>query len=685
MSTNVELISHWLDQLYDAGGLTFDELLHHWRNAVSLLLLSPGITVYECEAGGGEHRLITTLDEPEVEVYETLRRSLNTSPRTMPDGSDVSFQTSPIDCRRLAKLRQFFRDCNTFVAFSIECADCQPEAREKHFLRIEVLLPGNPADDTYRELIEIGKVLAHWRKEDRTRTGAAVRPIVISQPRSAILRELAASALVHLRSQPVAQKLGDSEWSLAILLPHEHEQKRCVGYLFTSEQVGLYFDKAAEVGAAKASLERVDLHLEIDENLGISPYVCRTASVDYLPLWWDDPRIPNQPERAYKLEREIERELLAGPCLFQFPVIDRGQLVAVVQLNSETLPDAATRLRLLFAMSSIGAVVRVGAHMAPRVSRHFDPHFPIPFDELYTQRLDRAPCFYEPAPREITVAVFDICGSSTVYKTLQKEFVEWLNSLLGNLVDVVHLHNGTIDKFTGDGFIAYFNAYRSEKNHAACALSAAIEACSNFLARVKLADDHVKLRGETHRTPLGLRVGIASDSAREPCQIGRFGGTDGGGSGERRRWEYTAVGRTVIAASRIAEVVGRAATRDNKKAEQLNGFEYSNDYPAEVQIPVIGQRRSVVLVGSSTVELLTSADKQTVRRALDSVTVTVGGKKAVILTPLARDRCFDLRCGGQPDEAVYVAWEQLRADADQVGDLGSISAPNPRNRIEESV
>lgn len=140
---------------------------------------------------------------------------------------------------------------------------------------------------------------------------------------------------------------------------------------------------------------------------------------------------------------------------------------------------------------------------------------------------------------DITVLFCDIRGFTRLSETLAaSEVVRLLNDFHGHMVDEVFRHGGTLDKYLGDGLLAYFNAPVRQADHAGRAVSCALAMVDRLgvLNRERLG------RGEE---PLRIGIGIHSGSA----VVGNVGAAN--------RREFTAIGDTVNLASRL-----QSLTRD---------------------------------------------------------------------------------------------------------------------------
>jgi len=134
--------------------------------------------------------------------------------------------------------------------------------------------------------------------------------------------------------------------------------------------------------------------------------------------------------------------------------------------------------------------------------------------------------------RRITVLFCDIRGFSTISEKLPPEkVVTLLNDYFEAMVEVIFRHNGTLDKFIGDGIMVIFGAPEDDVYQEEHALRAALE----------MQRELGKLADKWAPEGIGIRIGIGINSG--PAIVGNIGSA--------RRMDYTAIGDTVNLASRL--------------------------------------------------------------------------------------------------------------------------------------
>ena len=135
--------------------------------------------------------------------------------------------------------------------------------------------------------------------------------------------------------------------------------------------------------------------------------------------------------------------------------------------------------------------------------------------------------------RVITVLVADIRGFTSMTAGAEAEsVVAWLDEWLAAMVVVLFRNGGTLDKFLGDGLLAWFGAPSEQTDQAERAVRCALQ--------MQAAMGEVNRRREGGGLP-PLKIGIGVHTALALV----------GDIGPETRREYTAIGDAVTVASRI--------------------------------------------------------------------------------------------------------------------------------------
>jgi adenylate cyclase len=138
--------------------------------------------------------------------------------------------------------------------------------------------------------------------------------------------------------------------------------------------------------------------------------------------------------------------------------------------------------------------------------------------------------------KRLTVLFSDVRGFTTYSEHLDpQEVVTFLNRFFDRLTEAVFEQDGTVDKFIGDGMMAFFGAPLELENHAtrACAAALAMEQA------LKELNDAKDLGSTESERPVAIGVGINT------------GEMVAGNIGSSRRFEYTVVGDAVNLAARL--------------------------------------------------------------------------------------------------------------------------------------
>jgi class 3 adenylate cyclase len=160
------------------------------------------------------------------------------------------------------------------------------------------------------------------------------------------------------------------------------------------------------------------------------------------------------------------------------------------------------------------------------------------------------------ARHNLCVLFADIRSFTTRSETLPPEAViALLNRYFEEVTAAIHQHGGTIDKFIGDGVMAFFGAPKDLGDPCGPAFAAAKE----LLGRLEHLNQALAAEGVS---PLEIGIGLHAGEA----VVGHIGST--------ARHEYTAIGDTVNVASRLEGVtkeVGFPLVCSRAVADRLGG------------------------------------------------------------------------------------------------------------------
>lgn len=142
--------------------------------------------------------------------------------------------------------------------------------------------------------------------------------------------------------------------------------------------------------------------------------------------------------------------------------------------------------------------------------------------------------------RELTILFVDIQGFSSISEQVDVEYVhQVLNDFYERMTRAVFDHNGTIDKFLGDGVLAFFGDPIPLENTAQAAVGAAVQMQQEIR---KLNERWTQAGIPMLESGIKIRIGINT------------GQVVVGNLGSARRLEYTVVGSAVNIASRLQTI-----------------------------------------------------------------------------------------------------------------------------------
>ena len=168
-----------------------------------------------------------------------------------------------------------------------------------------------------------------------------------------------------------------------------------------------------------------------------------------------------------------------------------------------------------------------------KLGRYFPPQVAEHIEKLSDETLGAG------ETREVTLLFADIRDFTRLSETMSgPDTVALLNEFHGTMVDAIFAQGGTLDKFMGDGIMAYFGAPLTQGDHAE-------RACLTAIDMVARLDSLNRLRAIRDLPPLRMGIGVHTGSV----VLG-----DIGAPGRR---DFTAIGSAVNVASRLQQ-----ATRD---------------------------------------------------------------------------------------------------------------------------
>jgi len=156
--------------------------------------------------------------------------------------------------------------------------------------------------------------------------------------------------------------------------------------------------------------------------------------------------------------------------------------------------------------------------------------------EVLAQLMRRPDVLERGERREVTLLFSDIRGSTSLAEKMPPEqWIAQLNEYLTAMAEVILAADGYLDKFMGDGIMAIWNAFGDQPHHADLAVFSALA----MLERLESLNREWAARPD--RVPLRIGIGIHTGQAIV------------GNVGSAKRTQFTAIGDTVNAASRVEE------------------------------------------------------------------------------------------------------------------------------------
>jgi class 3 adenylate cyclase len=155
--------------------------------------------------------------------------------------------------------------------------------------------------------------------------------------------------------------------------------------------------------------------------------------------------------------------------------------------------------------------------------------------------------------REVSILFADIRGFTRLSRDMTpEEIITLLNHYFAPIIDVIIENEGVLDKFIGDGFLAFWNAPLPQKDYALRACNAALQ-IQHVVAGLNLE------RENQGKVQIQMGMGIHTGSAIA------------GNIGSPQRMEYTIIGESVNFAERLQEAAMKGEVLVSARTRELVG------------------------------------------------------------------------------------------------------------------
>ncbi len=176
--------------------------------------------------------------------------------------------------------------------------------------------------------------------------------------------------------------------------------------------------------------------------------------------------------------------------------------------------------------------------------------------QVAAQLLQNQKDIFSAAEQEITIFFSDIRNFTAISESFEnpKILIDYLNTYMSPMSEIIISYEGTIDKYIGDAVMAYWNAPLETKNHADKAVSCALK-------QIRELKKLNKTLQKKNFPPINIGIGIHTGNAI----VGEMG--------SEGRSDYTVIGDSVNLGSRIeglCKTYGAKILISDKTKKQLS-------------------------------------------------------------------------------------------------------------------
>lgn len=239
-------------------------------------------------------------------------------------------------------------------------------------------------------------------------------------------------------------------------------------------------------------------------------------------------------------ESLISKQMRSAMCV---PLWGKDKIIGAIQLDSirveniftkdslELLKTIGCQMAMVIEQARLNDLIREEERMRNRLERFHSPQI---IEMILKEDQQTIENIMEPKDLTSTILFTDIVGFTGLSEKLSPREVNMLlNQHFSHLTDVLFKHDGTLDKFLGDGLMAIFGTPLEKKDDAVRAVKAALEIRQEFIKLKDTPDNDVKLR---------IRIGVNT------------GRVVAGNIGSPKRMDYTVLGDAVNIAKRLESI-----------------------------------------------------------------------------------------------------------------------------------
>ena len=296
------------------------------------------------------------------------------------------------------------------------------------------------------------------------------------------------------------------------------------------------YDEASDTSEAKVTRTAEGV---TDERIAISTHIVNDVIKRKQALLVQDTKMD---ERFGGAESVIMMRIRSAMCA---PLYHDGCVIGFIYVDRQSgkHPFRAPHLQALSALAALSAVaanqaalrddIRREQEIRGRLARYSSP--------AVVNRIIQAAGGSEAGmvaeEGDVTVLFGDLTGFTAMAESMHSsDVVQLLNQVFERLTEAIFEYEGTLDKFRGDGMMAFFGAPLAQPDHAQRAVDAALR------MQQILADMNTYAGW---RRIVAMRIGINSGSVVV------------GDIGSPQRKDYTVIGDVVNTASRLESSVAR--------------------------------------------------------------------------------------------------------------------------------